>query len=847
MTPFFWQKRASKKLSATLLFLAVLIIVFLFRHPIAIKSIERFTKPYDVYITCLNFSLDWRLNLNIKQACLTSPLGIVEVSGAMWQPWSNVLNFEHIQIKHIEHVTTHNLIDEGSSNKQQKEKIYLPDSLPTLSIVSLEIESFELLQPLGLSVTTTSNNELSITGDVNVLVKIEQNTLVGNVDWRLSDLIKWVPHAQTFYHDNPQLLKNLAIDNTKIKTSLFFDGVMFKVDNSLGLASRIYVSNCPIDVFLNGNLLVNVDINHLNISVDLSQLSSGVSVEDCPLLKDYFVADDWPKLSFIFPQNVAIDKTQISLPQLKIVDELNTHRSITLSALNYKTTGELEVNYNISVKQPIQTKKMAADMVSFEGSGKIQADFSTLNNQNIQPPMGFKIIDDSHQLIVNNLKIDSLLIGQLTSEFYFQHIAPNQPLLKGSVYNTDIQIGTIDLAKTSSDFSLSGVNFNDLQLSIDNQLSQFALPELSIQNMTNHIDVYIKEWDILSFAGNSTVTNSTVQNINFLPIDITHTGQVSVSNLTLSSQHNISLEQVFWAELEQQQTEIKVNINQQDIIRLQSIISQLESNTKIKEGNFSANIVFSLPQEGEPFIAQGNAGFQGVSVKYQDYIFNDITYQTPLRFDSAGLQLTESILYVDSVDVGVTIEQVEASVIAKDSVLRFTQVQGEIFNGRFSLADLWLDGREQQFNINIQNIDLAQVIALQQQPGIQITGNIDGDLPLIMGTQGISIEDGWVSSLTGGKLTIIDNPSFDSIKVQQPDLALLENLDFSQLESSVKLNPDGWVFFDFSIKGNNPNERRGVNFNYSHQENIFPLLESIRLVKSIENTIEQKITQGDKK
>jgi hypothetical protein len=55
------------------------------------------------------------------------------------------------------------------------------------------------------------------------------------------------------------------------------------------------------------------------------------------------------------------------------------------------------------------------------------------------------------------------------------------------------------------------------------------------------------------------------------------------------------------------------------------------------------------------------------------------------------------------------------------------------------------------------------------------------------------------------------------------------------------------VFFDFSIKGNNPDEKRGVNFNYNHQQNLFSLLELKRLVKSVENKIEQKTIQGDKK
>jgi hypothetical protein len=55
------------------------------------------------------------------------------------------------------------------------------------------------------------------------------------------------------------------------------------------------------------------------------------------------------------------------------------------------------------------------------------------------------------------------------------------------------------------------------------------------------------------------------------------------------------------------------------------------------------------------------------------------------------------------------------------------------------------------------------------------------------------------------------------------------------------------MFFDIALKGSNPVKKQSVNFNYTHQENIFSLLESIRLVNSIKNKIEQKTTQGGEK
>jgi hypothetical protein len=764
MTRFFWRGRPSRKLIATLLFFTVLVTVFFFRHIIVVKSIEYFAKPYDLSVTCLKFSFDWKLNLTVKQACITSPISTVEVSEAIWQLGSNVLSIQQIKIKHLKQLVSDKEVDKQLLGERQQVKINLPDSLPffaKLHISSLEIDSYELLQPLNLSVNSVSGNELNIAGDVNASVKMYPNSLLVNITWKLSDLTKWISQVKNYFQDNKGLLKDLTSNESNIKTNLTFDGKVINLDSNLDMVSRIYISKCPIDAIIKGDLLVDVDISRHNINLDLSQLSSDVSVEDCPLLQDYFAADNLPLVSFVFPQKITINKTQIDLPELHILDKQNTDQSIIFDTLNYKKTGELQ--------------------------------------------------------------------------------------LKGTINSSDMKIGIVNIAKISSDFSLSGESVNDLKLIIDNQISQLDYPDFSVQNITNHMDMNITELKTLNFSGESAVTNLFVQDINLLPVAVSHKGQANLVNMTLSSQHDIQLKQGFLVELEQHQTHLEVHINQQNIISLQNIISQMKNAMTVTQGKLSANIIFTLPQEDVHFTAQGKADFYGVSLKYQDYRLNNMTYQTPLTFDSAGLQLDESTLHIDSIDAGVTLQQIKANVIAKNSILRLTQVQGNIFNGEFLLGDLWLDGREQQFNINIQNIDLAQVVALQKQPGIKITGKIDGDMPFIIGKQGIRVDNGWVSNLTGGKLTIIDNPSFDSIKLQQPKLALLENLEYTQLESNVKFTPDGWVFFDFALQGNNPDKKQSVNFNYSHQENIFSLLESIRLVKSIENKIEQKIIQGDRK
>jgi hypothetical protein len=841
MTPLFWQQRPSRKLITVLLFVIVLATVFFYRSSIAIKSIEYFAKPLALNITCLDFSLDWRLNIKVEQACITFPAGEILVREAIWQPWSNILNIKQVKLKHL---ATNFKVDEKHLKEEQTNEINLPDSLPTLRISNFEIDSTELLHPLHLSLTTIASKEFLISGDINASFKMQQNTIVGNLVWSLSELTKLLPVAEKLSQDNAKLLSELSTDKSKIQTHFTFDGKVLGANSSLNIASHFDLPNCPFDSFFKGDVLVDLDLSSFNTRFDLSKLDNEFTLVHCPLLQKYFAEGDLPQLSFIFPQKVTIDETQIGMPQLQIVDKGNANRSVVFTDLNFKTTGELDLNYNISVKHPIKTKRVEAVLLDFQAQGTVSADIATLNTQR---SISWKIIDDNNRLAIRDMTLDALIIGNLTSEFSFHHLGTKLFEMKGTVNSSDIQTGNIKLAKSTSDFTIAGENFNDLQLSIDSQFFQLDHPNAKVQNISNHLDVNIKELATLSFTGNSTVTNFAAQKIKFLPMTMNHLGQVSLSEMTVSSQHNITLEQKFKVGIEQQKTKFALQVEQQDILALKKIIAQLEKQFILKQGLISARLDFTLPQENESFIAQGKAKFQGVSAKYKNYVFNNITYQTPLTFDSAGLQLAESTLHIDSINAGVPIAQLDAKVIAKDNVFRLEQLQGEIFNGRFSTSQLWLDGRDQQVNINFQHIDLAQVVALQQQPGIKLTGNIDGDLPMIINKQGISIDEGWASSLSGGKLTIIDNPSFDSIKLQQPQLALLENLDFTQLKSNVKFTPDGWMFFDFALNGNNPDKKQSVNFNYTHQENIFSLLESIRLVNAVEDKIEQKITQGDKK
>ncbi|WP_289028042.1 YdbH domain-containing protein [uncultured Paraglaciecola sp.] len=853
MTRFFERTWTAKTLPTFFLLIILVICAFIFKRPLAVKSIEYFTDSHNITIQCLDFSFALPFKLKVQEACVSSPMGELSIENMTWQLWTNDLAIEEIHINHSNAATS----DIKASSEQKAERLSLPQSLPRLNITSLYINSDVLVQPIKLTVKSVAETKVKITGDLSATIQVNPSYLTTDIEWRLSDLKKFIPQIQEWVRSKPELLKKAALDQAIISTLLTFDGQTLHSQNALNISSNIAIKNCPIDFVLAGTLITDINLVDFSFEIDVNQLTNQVSLENCSLVHTYLADGDSPQLSLLIPTPFTLSGNEIKIPKLSIIDlqstnEVDIIRLLELVNLSYKTAGNLEVGYQFTLKQPIESQttsmtNLSAEMVDFQGVGKLNVDLSNFKNPNAANTINFNITDNKQQLRIKNLQSKALALAEVTSGFTFDSNAANSLEMSGNIHISQAKLDTINIDQARSNFVVSGKHYNDLQLSLDSHLVQLQDTGFNLQNFSNHLDLNITDLDSMSVTGQSNLTSLAIQNINFQPINITHLAQVNLQSEELSSQHYVNLEQDFMLEVTQKQAKVNIGIPEQAISRLNNTLAQIIHTLEINQGKLSASLDITLPLDSQELMAKGQASIQNLSVKYQDYLVNNINYLTPVTYNSAGLQLSNANLYIDSIDVGLTISDITASVSSKNTVLGLQKVKGNIFEGEFLIPNLWLDGREQQFNVNLSNIELAEVVALQQQPGIKITGKVSGNLPMYINQQGLMVDNGWLSSLTGGKLTINNNPSFDSIKMQQPELALLENLEFTQLDSKVKFSPDGWVFFDIALKGNNPDKNQSVNFNYSHEENLYSLLESIRLVNAVGDTIEQKINQGDKK
>jgi len=399
---------------------------------------------------------------------------------------------------------------------------------------------------------------------------------------------------------------------------------------------------------------------------------------------------------------------------------------------------------------------------------------------------------------------------------------------------------------------------DDLRIHVSTQVEKVVGNNWQLTGLLNQLRFNIEKWQQIYVQGKTsinsaqyTIAKSTdtkmasqkAQKIRLSDLSVNHQGQLHTDLTVSQSTHDVHLLSGTHVQLKQDKRRVQLQMEDQDVAKFQTVIKQVLPELVLSSGELSATLTTNL--EADLQVA-GNVALKNLGGSYATTLFSGVQGEGPFRFNSGGLQFASTTLRINSVNGGIPIDNLQVTLQGTNNQILLEHGQGELLGGRFALNNLWLDAREQQFDISLTDLDLAKIVALQDQPGIKVTGSIGGKMPVNTNPQGINIENGRVVSNGGGTLSIKGNPAFDSIKGQQKELAFLENFTFSQLSSQVSLKPDGLMNLNFAFAGINSDKKQAVNFNYSHQENLFALLQTLNVARGIQDKIEQSITQGGK-
>lgn len=206
------------------------------------------------------------------------------------------------------------------------------------------------------------------------------------------------------------------------------------------------------------------------------------------------------------------------------------------------------------------------------------------------------------------------------------------------------------------------------------------------------------------------------------------------------------------------------------------------------------------------------------------------------------------------IEAGVTLTDAQCSVEADGSTLTLTDcgattLGGQLVMPRGTLApgpDGVLRG---SLPVALQGLELAELLALLQDPALAGTGVLDGAVPVTLEGDTITIEDGRLAARPpGGRLRYAADPSLRA-RLSQPGIALaldaLRDFRYGRLAVDADYGGDGTLSLDVRLEGANPELEGGrpVHFNLTVTQNLPVLLQSLRLSQNIGESFERRLRE----
>lgn len=264
-----------------------------------------------------------------------------------------------------------------------------------------------------------------------------------------------------------------------------------------------------------------------------------------------------------------------------------------------------------------------------------------------------------------------------------------------------------------------------------------------------------------------------------------------------------------------------------------------------------------LENTGQAWQQTSLLAVQEVSGQYGEYRFDGLSLQGAVTGGS-GLRTTRPLsLSLARLNVGFDITDITARAgIPRESpaaapALSLDAFSADLFGGRVFLpgTGYWDFGAaSNSLTLRAEGWQLGQIVALQQSEDIQARGVLEGELPVTLADGRLSIDKGYLRALPpGGTIRYIANDASRALGRNSKELELALNLlsDFRYevLSSDVELDQSGNLLLGLSLSGHNPTQYEGrkVNFNINLEQNLDPLLQSLRLSGKLTGEIENRL------
>jgi len=213
--------------------------------------------------------------------------------------------------------------------------------------------------------------------------------------------------------------------------------------------------------------------------------------------------------------------------------------------------------------------------------------------------------------------------------------------------------------------------------------------------------------------------------------------------------------------------------------------------------------------------------------------------------DGAVGAFTDLPCTVDSVNAGVTLNRLRATLRHGTPGWLLQDVAGELLGGNFAAASIGpLGAAPIDTSVRLHAIDLSRAGKLLDDPDLTLTGVLDGTIPVHIEGGTFTVSQGEVHSTTPGVIRYRPAvpPPGESAQIALTRKAL-SNLEFDTLDATLDYTADGTLALAARIRGRNPDldARRPVHLNLTLETDLRTLLRSVATGDRISEWLEQRM------
>jgi hypothetical protein len=765
-------------------------------------------------VECLNYSITSITRIAITEACLNSPSFDIAINSASFDLSLEQLFIDIVTLKLKE--TESQVSDEPFTIPM----IVIPSYLPKIAINSVSLVTPKISDPIIFKVTQLTANSFAISDDWAAIINIKDNNINIQLDWTLSSVRSFLPSSFISIvgqHQWDSPIRSQAILNESSITS----NHLFTLDFTH------QIEGCDLDLTMGGSAQVNADLSNQQATIDLSQLAVLLNLQRCQPLQNIPSEMQPGTITVSFPDTIVASQDILNTTQidLSLIEPFATE--ITLSEVNLMRSGEFDSLVSASI--------IDGESGSFRSSGEISL-------SNGKPFVNLPL----SELRITSYSDNNVDLKDIMANFSLTYADKMNLQGKGSIQT--VNTGITSLQELKSTFSVHGNDFNNLNIAINSHLNKAQFSEYSLAKIQQDFQFTLHDLTHLSGEGKSLIKQLKSASVSLTDTSIDHRLKGNIADNILTSQHTALVNKKLSVVAKQSQQNINISIAPQPVTSINSIVKQWIPELSFFNGELSTHIDYDLSLN----TGTGRLLLDDLSVLRSDMIIIDISMDAPFELDSAGLQLDTSKLTINEVYNGVKLTAVTANVAATNSLFSASNITATLFDGNLSVERIWLDTRDQTIDLVVKGMNLQKILNLQEKAGInaggiEISGLISGRVPLTIKDMQPSINNGLLSNTGLGTLRINGNEAFQALKQQSPkignNLALLENFNFDSLESSLNMTTTGQTYLDIALKGNNPDKKQALNFNYTHDQDMFTLFKALRIADDFKEKIEKRLSK----